>query len=107
MPNSIVVGSDGMVYKCTVAFDNPINHVGQLHPDGRIEIYHQRFAQWVADGATDATCQSCQVHPICHGSSCPLIRIEENQRPCPPVRKDLPAFIRLLDIESQLVRTRA
>jgi uncharacterized protein len=107
MPNSLVVGSDGTVYKCTVAFDNPINHVGTLHPDGRLDINDQYFAQWVVDGATDSTCQSCQVHPMCHGSSCPLIRIEENTRPCPTVRKDLPAFIRLLDINTQVAQTRA
>ncbi|WP_053958058.1 radical SAM/SPASM domain-containing protein [Sulfobacillus thermosulfidooxidans] len=104
MPNSLVIGSDGIVYKCTVAFDNPINHVGKLYPDGRLDINEQYFAQWVVDGATDSSCQSCQVHPMCHGASCPVIRIEENTRPCPTVRKDLPAFIRLLDINMQMTQ---
>lgn len=96
-PNSIVIGSDGKLYKCTVAFDNPINQIGRLSPDGRLEIDYLKFSQWVSnDGASDPVCNSCNVNPICHGETCPLVRIETQERPCPPVRSDLEAYIKLL-----------
>ncbi|WP_079525027.1 MULTISPECIES: radical SAM/SPASM domain-containing protein [Halobacillus] len=97
--NSLVIGSDGIIYKCTVAFNNPMNHVGQLHPNGEIELDMYKFSQWVSlDGATDPHCQSCQVAPICHGSFCPLVRIEHGKdtRPCPPLKSNLEAYVKNL-----------
>lgn len=100
MPNSLIIGSDGLVYKCSVAFENPANHVGRLFPDGRIELNRDKVALWVEkDGATDSGCQECRVHPICHGATCPLVRIEANQRPCPPVKRDLEGFVSLMSLE--------
>ncbi|MGG3853885.1 radical SAM protein [Caldifermentibacillus hisashii] len=93
-PNSLVIGSDGMLYKCTVAFDNPINQVGKLEPGGKLNIDYDKFSQWIsADGVSDTGCQSCQLHPICHGASCPLVRIENNIRPCPPAKSNLQEYI--------------
>jgi uncharacterized protein len=97
MPNSLIIGSDGTIYKCTVAFDNPVNHVGKLLPSGELSIDNDRFSRWVSsDGVSDPGCQQCQVHPICHGATCPLVRIEQGIRPCPPAKADLPGHIRML-----------
>ena len=102
MPNSLIIGSDGAVYKCSVAFDNPTHHVGRLFADGHIVMDRDKFALWVqSDGATDTCCQSCRVYPICHGATCPLVRIEANQRPCPPINSNLEGFIRLMALEAR------
>ncbi|MED1721160.1 radical SAM/SPASM domain-containing protein [Brevibacillus parabrevis] len=94
MPNHLVIGSDGTIYKCTVAFDLPSNKVGQLLPNGTIEIDRFKFSQWVAnDGAADKVCVSCKIHPICHGASCPLMRIENGLRPCPPYKSNMSDYI--------------
>ncbi|MBI1744717.1 radical SAM protein [Candidatus Acetothermia bacterium] len=87
-PYSLVVGSDGTLYKCTVAFSNEKNHVGKLLPDGTLQIHQERFNLWVKDYvAEDKGCQSCHFLPACHGSACPLIRIETGKRPCPPPKR--------------------
>jgi uncharacterized protein len=86
-PRSFVVGSDGTLYKCTVALDKDFNKVGRLHPDGRVELDEDKFALWTtSDDSKDATCQSCTFRPACQGAACPLVRIETGQRPCPPVK---------------------
>jgi uncharacterized protein len=83
--NSLVIGSDGNLYKCTVAFENPQNLVGKLHADGTLEIDDDRFALWTAasDYRDDSDCRKCFYVPSCLGASCPLVRIEQGQRPCP------------------------
>ncbi|MGG1660859.1 radical SAM protein [Brevibacillus sp. NRS-1366] len=103
-PNSFVIGSDGMVYKCTVAFDDERNHVGQLNKDGKMELYHNRLALWVANGAAeDVTCQSCYFRPSCQGEACPLERIENGKTPCPPTKKNLKGYLRVLAKEKNHV----
>lgn len=102
LPNSLVIGSDGIIYKCTVAFDLPVNQVGKLFEDGKIEIDVQKFSQWVSnDGLTDNVCKNCEIHPICHGATCPLIRIEKDIRPCPPYKNRMEEYITLLYKEMQ------
>ncbi|MFI5350443.1 MAG: radical SAM protein [Elusimicrobiota bacterium] len=89
-PRSFVVGSDGTLYKCTVALDKEFNKVGRLREDGLPEIDQDRFALWTtSDDSKDAVCQSCSFRPACQGAACPLVRIETGQRPCPPVKNRL------------------
>ncbi|MEK7288455.1 MAG: radical SAM protein [Elusimicrobiota bacterium] len=86
--NSFVIGSDGTIYKCTVALDKDINKVGKILPTGEMEIDSDRFALWVtSDDSEDKVCQGCFYRPACQGAACPLIRIETGQRPCPPEKK--------------------
>jgi uncharacterized protein len=92
-PNSFVIGPDGSVYKCSVAFDNPLNRIGRLLADGQMELDEEKLALWVSDGVTDNECRDCQLFPRCQGASCPLIRIEGKQRPCPPAAGDFQAYI--------------
>ena len=37
-PYSFVIGSDGTVYKCTVAFEDPRNHVGRITAEGDLDL---------------------------------------------------------------------
>jgi uncharacterized protein len=45
-PNSLLIRADGRVGKCTVALDDPRNHVGDLLPDGTIEFFSERLRLW-------------------------------------------------------------
>ncbi|MBL0385140.1 radical SAM protein [Tumebacillus sp. ITR2] len=102
-PNSFVIGSDGMVYKCTVAFDDERNHVGQLHEDGQMELFYERLMLWVANGAAeDSRCQKCFFRPSCQGEACPLEKIESGKTPCPPTKKNIKAYMKMLDAQGDI-----
>lgn len=45
-PNSLLIRADGRVGKCTVALDDPRNHVGNLRGDGTIEFFDERLRLW-------------------------------------------------------------
>ena len=100
--NSLVIGSDGSLYKCTVAFDDPRNLVGKVHPDGTLEIDDDLFALWTAnDYRSDPGCQKCYYVPSCLGASCPLVRIESGRQPCPPDKVHVNDTLRVYDALSR------
>ncbi|HEX5872822.1 MAG TPA: radical SAM protein [Longimicrobium sp.] len=90
-PYNFVVGATGKLMKCTVALDDlEQNVVGQIHPDGRMELRDERMARWVnAHFETDAQCRSCYLLPGCQGAACPLTRVESGSRTCSGVRSEL------------------
>lgn len=93
-PNSFVIGTDGMIYKCTVAFNNPLNHVADLKESGEMIIYEDRLSLWLTGGANeDPSCTKCFFRPSCQGNACPLERIEANKTPCPPIKKNLKKYL--------------
>ncbi|MFF4343728.1 radical SAM protein [Kitasatospora sp. NPDC001540] len=96
-PRNLIIGADGTLYKCTVAFDDPRNHVGVIRPDGSLQIDEARFGLWTEHaGASDPHCRSCTLNPTCQGMACPLHRMNTESRACVPMRADLPRTIRLL-----------
>jgi uncharacterized protein len=97
-PRSYVIGSDGSVYKCTVAFKEPENLVGHLDRDGDMHLSDERMATWVSSGEeTDSGCQACGFRPACHGNACPLERLNRGgQRACPPAKKHMGEVLTLL-----------
>ncbi len=102
--NSLVIGSDGSLYKCTVAFDDPRNLVGKVLPDGTLEIDDDLFALWTAnDYRSDTGCQKCFYVPSCMGASCPLIRIQSGKAPCPPDKLHIGDTMRVYDAISTAV----
>lgn len=46
-PNCLVIRSDGVVCKCTVALDDPRNRVGILNLDGTLGIDPSKFRAWL------------------------------------------------------------
>lgn len=97
-PNSFVIGSDGMIYKCTVAFNNPINHVGDLDKNGNMQLYEERLSLWLSGGANeDTACTNCYFRPSCQGNACPLERIESNNTPCPPIKKNIKRYLDIVE----------
>lgn len=82
--NNFVIGSDGILYKCTVAFNMKENQVGQLNDDGKMYLNKERYNLWVSGHEeNDVSCQDCQLRPACQGATCPLSRIRTGSSPCP------------------------
>ncbi|PLR77947.1 radical SAM/SPASM domain-containing protein [Bacillus sp. V3-13] len=89
-PWSIVIGSDGTLYKCTVALEDERNKVGRLLVDGSLDINQERFDLWVTSNETiDEGCQKCFFRPSCQGASCPLVRLNTGEQPCPTDKKHI------------------
>ncbi|MGE6313536.1 radical SAM protein [Bacillus cereus] len=89
-PWSIVIGSDGTLYKCTVALEDERNKVGRLRTNGDLEINRERFDLWVTSNETeDEGCQKCFFRPSCQGAACPLVRLNTGERPCPTDKKHI------------------
>lgn len=51
-PNSFAIRSDGTIIKCTVAMNDPINHVGRILSDGSLELDKNKFLSW-SNGLVD------------------------------------------------------
>jgi uncharacterized protein len=95
--SSIVVGADGTLYKCSVAFENPQNQVGNLLADGRLAIDQSRWDLWVNNqDAKHGKCVSCPVSPLCQGKYCPLYTIKEQKPVCPMHPADYAKMIELV-----------
>ena len=94
--NALVVGADGTLYKCTLAFHDARNHVGKLTAGGILEIDEAKFSLWTerSDYRSDERCKSCFHVPTCVGAFCPFTRISEGSRACPPEKESLASTFR-------------
>lgn len=98
-PYSFVIGANGTIYKCTVALDDERNKVGQLHENGSMSINEEKFLLWVTSGEeADRTCQNCFYRPSCQGNACPMERIQDGVRPCPPHKVNIKKVLETLSV---------
>ncbi len=81
--NSMVIGADGRIYKCTVAFSDERNQVGQLQLDGTLDLDAAKWRLWTEPGASAEKCDSCSFFASCQSRACPLAAIEMSEPPCP------------------------
>ncbi len=95
--SSIVVGSDGAIYKCTVAFDDPVNRVGQILEDGHLSLDQEKWSLWtdLADKDT-GKCGSCGFSPSCQSRGCPLVAIRDRRPPCPVSGREIDESVKSL-----------
>ncbi|AMV12398.1 hypothetical protein GT3570_15910 [Geobacillus thermoleovorans] len=106
-PNSYVIGSDGTLYKCTVALYNEKNKIGKVEKDGNFRIDIDKFALWVMnDESEDEGCKKCFLRPSCQGSACPLIRIETGKAPCPPEKQYIKQVVRVVGRQKKFISER-
>ncbi|HEX9937308.1 MAG TPA: SPASM domain-containing protein, partial [Longimicrobium sp.] len=109
-PYSFIIGASGQLMKCTVAlYDMPENVVGQIHPDGSLELHDDHMAKWVQPYfESDTKCQKCYLLPTCQGSLCPLTRIKSNVRTCCGTKAELKHEMRftLVQVERERIYTR-
>ena len=89
-PHNLLIGATGKVMKCTVVLDKQEhNVVGKITPEGELELNPDRMALWTEPAyEQDSQCRKCVVLPNCQGISCPLVRIEEQARPCISTRSN-------------------
>lgn len=85
--NSFVINPDLDLFKCTVALDDPINHVGKIENNGELNL-NKNFDYWTKD-YSDSNCSTCRVNNSCQGNSCPLINIKQNKKICPPINSQI------------------
>ncbi|HEU4561440.1 MAG TPA: radical SAM protein, partial [Longimicrobium sp.] len=90
-PYNFIVGATGKLMKCTIAlYEREENIVGQLHPDGTLELNDEQMAHWVAPHfESDHLCKNCYVLPGCQGAACPLTRVQYGHRTCCGVKGHL------------------
>jgi uncharacterized protein len=90
-PYNFIVGATGTLMKCTIAlYDMPENVVGQLNPDGTLELTDDNMRHWVnPHWESDSLCKSCYVLPGCQGAACPLTRVRNGYRTCAGVKSNL------------------
>lgn len=101
-PNSLVIGSDGVLYKCSVAMEQDDNRLGHVHQDGTLEIDYDKLALWTTSGEeTDEKCQACFFRPACQGNHCPLYRMRTGQRPCSYEKRQIKKTLRTIWLQSQ------
>lgn len=94
--SSMVIGSDGTIYKCSVAFEDPNNHIGKLLNDGNMEINQFLWNLWVSNKNTNQSiCDSCPVYPLCQGKYCPRTTIRNNKPICPMTRTTYSQLVQL------------
>lgn len=95
-PNHYIIGSDGKAYKCTVAFDLPLNNIGAINSEGELNVDAERELAWTgANSLNDPQCQKCHFAQACMGIHCPLVRIQTNRPPCPTEKLHLTDYIRI------------
>lgn len=96
-PYNFIVGATGTLMKCTIAlYEMPENVVGQLHPDGTLELTDDNMRRWVnPHWETDSLCKTCYVLPGCQGAACPITRITHGKRTCAGVKSNLKHEMRL------------
>jgi uncharacterized protein len=95
-PNSLVIGSDGNIYKCTVAFENELNQVGKINDNGTIDLNNEKLRLWVNNGfETSKKCSVCKLLPLCFGKFCPLEKISNKKEPCPPFDTHIKKYFEL------------
>ncbi len=100
-PRSLVIGTDGSIYKCTSAFELPENLVGRLTPDGTIQIDRDKFSLWVESSIEKyPQCRHCAVLPICNSAYCPKEHVTRergtDERPeCPPFKDEMKMLVQV------------
>jgi uncharacterized protein len=95
-PSSVIVGPDGTIYKCSVAFDDIRNQVGRLTESGELELNQSRWDLWVSNGTKDMTrCHACTYGPTCQGRSCPRNSLDADKPVCPMNAREYEQLVQL------------
>lgn len=101
-PRHLVIGSDGTIYKCTVAFNDPRNHVGHIDSEGNLNLNEDLIHLWTRSGEeTDAECRDCSFRPPCQGNLCPLERMDGRGKRCPTQKTQIVQILPLLAHEAR------
>lgn len=71
--STYTIGSDLTVYRCTIYFKDPYNHLGKITENGEMKIDHALDHVWyIKDGTFPQECIDCVYFPCCYRAYCPL-----------------------------------
>lgn len=79
--NSYVIGSDGIIYKCTANFDMEENKIGRVNQNGEFEINEVKHAKWICHDMPEE-CKQCFFSGNCQGRSCPRQKVLGRSHGC-------------------------
>jgi len=95
--STFVVRSDGVICKCTLALEDPRNHVGKLTEQGQLLIDQSLWNLWTKlDGKDISGCVSCSFNPSCESRMCPLTAMDRKKPPCPMTRTEYESMVKLV-----------
>jgi uncharacterized protein len=93
-PNNYIIGANGKIYKCSVAFDLDENNIGNIMSDGQLLVDSKKEELWISENSlTDKQCNKCAFDTRCLGLNCPLARIQSSLPPCPTEKKYIEEYI--------------
>ena len=100
--NSYVIGSDGLVYKCTEDFNLPENCIGYLSDDGDLVIDQSKNAKWVdMESLNDGKCSHCTYRGCCLDGPCPKEKIvakkKNRYKYCPRTKNSIYDIMMLIN----------
>ncbi|RSU11333.1 hypothetical protein CBF28_12175 [Vagococcus carniphilus] len=101
--NSFTIGSDGKIYKCTVALYEDINDIGTLREDGSMEINQSKHQKWISSKLDDK-CHDCSLLSSCLNSQCPLNRITKKET-CLVSKVKIMEAVKLLSYQNLITYT--
>ena len=96
--NSIVIGSDAKVYKCTGDFEFEENNVGKITLNGKLQ-YNQNYYLWLG-GINDVEdkCKNCFYGACCLSNNCPAVRVRGlSHDTCSFEKENLGLFLQLFN----------
>lgn len=102
--NYLVIGPDGLLYKCTVAL-NSSESIGSISNDGKLNIEIPKLAKWLGkDPFEDKECINCKVLPICMGG-CTQVRIGSlsQKKGCLSEKNLVKEAVELIYLERKLI----
>ena len=73
LPNSLVIGADGAIYKCQVLFDDQRNKVGSIYNGENEELFNENITNWIeydTESPRLKNCWECSIYPYCYGIGC-------------------------------------
>lgn len=96
--NSIVIGTDGTLYKCTGDFEFEKNKVGILTEDGILQ-YNKNYTLWLGGvHKSNAKCNNCFYSACCLSNNCPAVRVRGlPNEVCSFEKEHLGIFLELFD----------
>jgi len=96
--SSIVIGSDGHLYKCTRDFEMPENQVGELSNNGEL-ILNENWQLWLNRVAEKKPkCNNCFFEANCLRAVCPFGMVSgEKEIFCSPEKVNLGSFLEVFN----------
>ena len=75
--NNYIIGTDGIIYKCTLHFDKEFNQVGKVLKNGKFELNAGKLARWITPSTMPEQCLTCFMGLACPGGQCAAQRMQK------------------------------